>query len=280
MAPRRFIHPTMVARWDRQLRDAVSKAMDEMRAHVRATLATHGVHALVAAPIPVWNSAQWQAAVNANVAPVADDISDEAVNQAQASVPTQATWGMPSPADAISAAIVASVIAAGAYIGARLTDNLASSTDAAQAAEDVFSTASDIVGNASNAEMIANYASSDVSSYVAYMMGNIYSDATREWASVGDDRTRDSHLDADGQVVGLNEPFIVGGESLMFPGDPDGSEEETAGCRCWILTDGIDPGVAIYGPDEESGIAQRSVSDENRAARATSTPSTPRSYPT
>jgi hypothetical protein len=55
---------------------------------------------------------------------------------------------------------------------------------------------------------------------------------TRTWVSVGDRRVRPSHADADGQSVGLDEAYNVGGEDLMYPGDPSGSEAETAGCRC------------------------------------------------
>jgi hypothetical protein len=37
---------------------------------------------------------------------------------------------------------------------------------------------------------------------------------------------------ADGQVVGLDEPFIVGGEQLMYPGDPAGSPGNICNCLC------------------------------------------------
>lgn len=54
----------------------------------------------------------------------------------------------------------------------------------------------------------------------------------REWIAADDERTRDSHAEANGQVVGMDEPFEVGGESLMQPGDPGGSPEEIINCRC------------------------------------------------
>jgi SPP1 gp7 family putative phage head morphogenesis protein len=57
----------------------------------------------------------------------------------------------------------------------------------------------------------------------------------KEWLATGDERTRDSHAAADGQVVGVNEPFIVGGASLQYPGDPDGPPEEVVSCRCTEL---------------------------------------------
>lgn len=61
----------------------------------------------------------------------------------------------------------------------------------------------------------------------------------REWVSAMDDRTRDTdesdHVDADGQVVGMREPFIVSGEELMFPGDPNGSAGNVINCRCQCI---------------------------------------------
>jgi hypothetical protein len=61
----------------------------------------------------------------------------------------------------------------------------------------------------------------------------------KEWMATLDDRTRDDHADADGQVVGIDEPFDVGGESLMYPGDPSGSADEVIQCRCSELPVGI-----------------------------------------
>jgi len=58
----------------------------------------------------------------------------------------------------------------------------------------------------------------------------------RRWQAANDDRTRESHRRADGQTVGMNEPFRVGRASLDFPGDPSGPAEETVNCRCTMLT--------------------------------------------
>jgi hypothetical protein len=61
----------------------------------------------------------------------------------------------------------------------------------------------------------------------------------REWVSAQDDRTRDTseadHVDADGQTVGMKEPFTVSGEKLMFPGDPSGSAANVINCRCAVV---------------------------------------------
>lgn len=54
----------------------------------------------------------------------------------------------------------------------------------------------------------------------------------RQWVSATDSRTREDHGAADGQAVLMEEPFIVGGERLMYPGDPAGSPENVINCRC------------------------------------------------
>lgn len=54
----------------------------------------------------------------------------------------------------------------------------------------------------------------------------------REWIAADDERTRDDHAEASGQTVGMDEPFEVGGEELMQPGDPSGSPEQIINCRC------------------------------------------------
>ena len=67
-------------------------------------------------------------------------------------------------------------------------------------------------------------------SYVAATKMGI--EMEREWVSALDARTRPEHAEADGQVVGVDEPFIVGGEKLMFPGDRNGSGWNIYNCRC------------------------------------------------
>lgn len=57
---------------------------------------------------------------------------------------------------------------------------------------------------------------------------------TKVWLTAHDERTRPWHGEADGQKVGILEPFIVNGEPLDFPGDSKGSPENIINCRCVI----------------------------------------------
>jgi len=56
----------------------------------------------------------------------------------------------------------------------------------------------------------------------------------KEWVTALDERTREWHAEADGQIVDIDDVFIVGGEPLRFPGDPEGSPENTINCRCTV----------------------------------------------
>jgi len=52
------------------------------------------------------------------------------------------------------------------------------------------------------------------------------------WRTVGDEKVRESHRAADGQIRLEDEPFDVGDAKLAAPRDPEGPPEETINCRC------------------------------------------------
>ncbi len=54
----------------------------------------------------------------------------------------------------------------------------------------------------------------------------------KKWRAAGGKRTREDHRKANGQIVNVDEPFTVGGEKLMYPGDPSGSAKQIVNCRC------------------------------------------------
>ncbi|WP_201750183.1 phage minor head protein [Tautonia marina] len=57
----------------------------------------------------------------------------------------------------------------------------------------------------------------------------------KEWLATKDDRTRPEHLAADGQKVGMDEKFTVGGELMDRPGDSSASAENVIACRCALV---------------------------------------------
>lgn len=61
------------------------------------------------------------------------------------------------------------------------------------------------------------------------------SDLMKEWIASFDDRTRSSHAEAGASdPIPYNEPFMVGGSLMMYPGDPSAPAKEVINCRCSI----------------------------------------------
>lgn len=52
------------------------------------------------------------------------------------------------------------------------------------------------------------------------------------WLATTDQRVRDAHFAANGQIRAMEQDFVVGGERLSFPGDPRGSAANVIMCRC------------------------------------------------
>ena len=72
-----------------------------------------------------------------------------------------------------------------------------------------------------------------------YVLGGIaiVSNTIKTWWTVGDKRVRNDHKSANGQRRNVSEPFNVGGERLMYPGDRSfgATAKNTANCRCSSL---------------------------------------------
>ena len=54
----------------------------------------------------------------------------------------------------------------------------------------------------------------------------------KEWQTLTDGKERPEHLLADHQRRALADPYDVGDEPLMFPGDPTGAPWNVINCRC------------------------------------------------
>jgi hypothetical protein len=80
----------------------------------------------------------------------------------------------------------------------------------------------------------------------------------KAWITTMDGRERDAHADADEQQVALGQPFQVGGEELLYPGDPSGSPENCINCRC---------AVSLLAPEDWDGGQQRAVQLDLREIR-------------
>lgn len=68
----------------------------------------------------------------------------------------------------------------------------------------------------------------------------------KTWAATLDGHTRTSHRELDGQTVDTDEPFKIGGYSIMYPGDSHARPEMVYGCRCTMISE------VVYYPSENS----------------------------
>lgn len=85
-----------------------------------------------------------------------------------------------------------------------------------------------------NARTMAT-AASNMGRTEAYIHGEEMGiEGVREWVAVHDNRTRHEHREADGQQVGVKQPFVVGGYEMKCPGDPSAPGRLVYNCRCMI----------------------------------------------
>lgn len=61
------------------------------------------------------------------------------------------------------------------------------------------------------------------------------------WWTRHDNRVRETHEEADNQMVPVYAPFIVGKSQCQYPGDPILPAEEREGCRCVALSRKLSP---------------------------------------
>jgi len=61
----------------------------------------------------------------------------------------------------------------------------------------------------------------------------------KSWLSARSGEVRQAHKDADSKYathpIPMNEPFVVGGEKMMHPGDRAASAGNVINCRCCLL---------------------------------------------
>lgn len=96
---------------------------------------------------------------------------------------------------------------------------------------------SELVSSSVRAQTIARTEVISASNAGAISQVRAMGDATpaqKVWIATSDGRTRPSHRAADGQVVGTEDSFEVGGASLDYPGDPNGPADEVVNCRCSV----------------------------------------------
>lgn len=91
-------------------------------------------------------------------------------------------------------------------------------------------------------ELIARTETTRASNAGSFNLFKNWGIESKEWLSTNDDRTRDSHIAMNGQVVKIDKDFESGlGNKLSYPGDSKAPLADTANCRCTILPFGDIP---------------------------------------
>lgn len=75
----------------------------------------------------------------------------------------------------------------------------------------------------------------------------------KKWLAILDSRTRDTHRDLDGQTQEVDDPFVVDGDEIMFPGDPTAKPALTYNCRCTLTYEYHDYPSTMPRRDAENG---------------------------
>lgn len=81
-----------------------------------------------------------------------------------------------------------------------------------------------------------NFANLEMATTIEESTGKL----NKVWVAASDERVRETHADADGQSVALDEDFQVGDSTMQFPGDPSGSAEEVINCRCTMIYEPVE----------------------------------------
>lgn len=87
-----------------------------------------------------------------------------------------------------------------------------------------------------------------------------HADLKKQWHHLSIARVpRPGHVAADGQVVAVSDAFLVEGEELMYPRDPNGSPENTINCHCvsapYFDADALQPSARRKGLLDSVGIS-------------------------
>ena len=129
-----------------------------------------------------------------------------------------------------TAGIVKQATVVGENLANKLTLTISTATNAGQLANSMNSLFNIADVSSSYVARSANFFANALATQAALTVQNEGQAMTKVWTTVGDDRVRLDHQDVDGVSMPVDQPFNVGGDDLMYPGDPNGSEEEIANC--------------------------------------------------
>lgn len=229
----RLVAAARLARWEASIERAVAEALDARRKRALTIVATSLTASLPPDPFELDT---WDTDVEVLVAPTIEvvlaevaKVTAQAILGPAADVRIDLTYRLdrmiglmrglgPETSEAIGRALTEGVNRGEGIpkLSARVVDVFGSSAKRA-----TLISRTEVVGS-------ANGAAFDVASDLHY--GGLLLE--KSWLAAHDSRVRPEHAEADGQTVAMDQPFVVGGAELMYPGDPDGPAEAVCNCRC------------------------------------------------
>ena len=92
----------------------------------------------------------------------------------------------------------------------------------------------------SRAALIARTETHNAASFAHHTYHGVLKDSLgmkmmKRWTATSDNRTRSAHNEANGQIVDMDEKFIVDGMPMAHAGDPAGGAKNNVNCRCVII---------------------------------------------
>ena len=225
--PDRVIAAWRLARYEARLKAAVVAALAEQRRRLSLRPGSPSGDP--------FDSATWPDTVREYVEPVAASILAEVYENVTKQ--TGSSDAMAAARDALINEQLSGIVQMATDLGNELAPRLAAAAANSLNVSSLNATISNIfTGADGSADRVARTVSG-FSNGLAVQAGtsvNEQTPMTKIWVTAGDDRVRPDHADAEGQSVPVDQPFDVGGEALMFPGDPNGSDAEILNCRCWV----------------------------------------------
>lgn len=237
---RRLIAATRLARMERRVEKAIWAALARREHAVRAGALT------AAMTSDLFGEDEWDTDLAEEVEPVVAELLAELAAQTvkQFPVDTARVLGAIDVHSQVEA-FMTKVRGISPEFARRINDELASGVNLGESIPELAARVESVFGMARNrATLISRTEVSKAANLNIYETARVVNQelaVNKVWLSAGDDgRTRDDHLDADGQTVAFDDDFAVGGEVAAYPGDERLSADQVCNCRCTVYLEAAD----------------------------------------
>jgi len=265
----RLIAEARLTRDEQRIERAIKKALAIHK--IKALAALRAQHLTAAAPVDAFSFVSWDASVDDEVLPllgtVLNDLATSTASFLRLPPEVRAQLLGQIDVQARTQVFADKVRTIGTDIAGRLTDELQVGVAQGESIPQLIKRVDEVFEIGDNiAERIARTETHGAAEATVFTSAGAISnagfDVTKEWVAAIDSRTREAHADADGQIVDINDAFDVDGEALMFPGDPDGSPDNTINCRCSTVYSQLDSGDRSDTPDPNTDNVDDNSSED------------------